>query len=27
LNELKDARLAPIVDFKGRGAKGGAASE
>lgn len=27
LSELKDARLAPIVDFKGRGAKGGAGSE
>jgi ribosome maturation factor RimP len=26
LNELKEARLAPIVSFKGRGAKGGAES-
>ncbi len=25
LDELRDARLAPIVDFKGRGPKGGAA--
>ena len=27
LSELKDARLAPIVDFKGRSAKGGAGTE
>ena len=27
LSELKDARLAPIVDFKGRGAKSGTGSE
>ena len=26
LNELKEARLAPIVSFKGLGAKGGAES-
>jgi len=25
LDELREARLAPIVDFKGRGAKPGAA--
>ncbi len=27
LDELRDARLAPIVDFKGRGPKGGPAPD